>query len=90
MLVGPIKGVSTLCVLPKGTLASGSGDATICLWDTQSGQRLKSLIGHAAFVTSIVCFSNQKLASASRDDTVRIWDVERGIFLLLISIQDLA
>jgi WD40 repeat protein/serine/threonine protein kinase len=60
-------------------LASGSGDQTIMVWDTASGQKLRTLTGHVGEVWS-VAFSpdGSRLASASWDQTVRIWDAASG------------
>lgn len=59
------------------TLASGSGDSTIRLWDVASGKEKGLLTGHLLPVTS-VCFSpdGKTLASGSVDLTIRLWDVE--------------
>jgi WD40 repeat protein len=62
------------------TLASGSSDKTIILWDVASGQPIgEPLAGHTASVLS-VAFSpdGQTLASGSLDTTIRLWDVENG------------
>ena len=62
-----------------GTLASGSGDNTIRLWDTHTAQHKTTLIGHTGNITSIV-FSpdGQTLASASWENTIRLWDPHTG------------
>ncbi|KAE8393572.1 hypothetical protein BDV23DRAFT_180627 [Aspergillus alliaceus] len=61
------------------TLASGSGDKTIKLWDTKTGTELQTLKGHSGYVRS-VAFSHtgQTLASGSDDITVRLWDAKTG------------
>ena len=65
---------------PDGqTLASGSWDDTIRLWDVETGTELRKLTGHAGSVYS-VAFSpdGQMLASGSWDDSIRLWNVETG------------
>lgn len=63
----------------RGTLASGSNDGTIKLWDVRDGKCLKTLQEHTSGVQS-VAFSpdGQTLASGSNDQTVRLWDVRDG------------
>ena len=70
----------TIGVRPQGDLiASGSFDCTIKLWDWQTGECVRTLVGHTAEVSSI-SFSpdGQLLASGSNDLTIRIWDVASG------------
>jgi WD40 repeat protein len=56
-------------------IASASGDATVKLWDTFTGQEILTLRGHTDEVHA-VAFSpdGHRIASASADNTVRIWD----------------
>jgi len=72
-----------------GSLASGSGDSSIKLWDIRTGQCRCTLEGHTSRVWS-VAFSpippttlskgeeGEILASASSDQTVKLWDVQTG------------
>ena len=72
--------VETVAFSPDGlTLASGSLDRTIKLWDVASGQEITTLSGHGHWVWS-VAFSpdGATLASASFDDTAKLWDLATG------------
>ncbi|KAH8799281.1 hypothetical protein DL96DRAFT_875974 [Flagelloscypha sp. PMI_526] len=62
-----------------GRVVSGSDDAIVRFWDTESGEELIQLAGHND-VVSFVAFSpdGRRVASGSRDKTVRIWDAESG------------
>ncbi|NER20383.1 MAG: hypothetical protein F6J96_06610 [Symploca sp. SIO1C2] len=65
---------------PDGkTLASGSSDKTIKLWDVETGEEITTLSGHDDSVRSISFSPNGKtLASGSSDYTIKLWDVETG------------
>jgi hypothetical protein len=61
------------------TLASGSDDQTVRLWDVRTGQTMATLRGHTGFVNAVAFGPDgQTLASGSMDDTVRLWDVKAG------------
>ncbi len=61
------------------TLASGSEDKTVRLWDVFTGECLKTLQGHTRRAWSVAFNPDgQILASGSEDKTVRLWDVFTG------------
>ena len=79
-LVGHSHAVTSVAFSPNGgTLASGSEDKTIEMWNLHAGKRWYTLTGHSDWVTS-VAFSpdGATLASGGRDKTIQIWDLNKG------------
>ena len=72
--------VFSVAFSPDGqTLASGSGDSTIRLWDLRQPAAAPTVLrGHEHWVLS-VAFSpdGQTLASGSADNTIRLWDLRQ-------------
>jgi WD40 repeat protein len=71
--------ISSLAFSPDGqTLASGSWDSTVCLWDAATGRRRRTLDA-SDWVGSIALQSSGKLlAAALRSGTIIVWDVATG------------
>ena len=76
-----IGGVSlaSCSVRMANTIASGSRDETIRLWDTRTGNHVRTLSEHTGWVNSVV-FSpdGNTIASGSADNTIRLWDARTG------------
>jgi ribosome assembly protein 4 len=65
--------------ISSSILATGSGDNTVRIWDTDTGTPKYTLKGHSGWVLGVSFSPNgDKLASCSMDKTVRIWDPETG------------
>ncbi len=80
ILEGHRDAVSSVSFSPDGkTIASGSWDYTIRLWNASTGETIRTLTGHRGSVRS-VSFSpdGQILASGSYDDTIRLWNASTG------------
>ncbi|HEX8148632.1 MAG TPA: caspase family protein [Pyrinomonadaceae bacterium] len=60
--------------------AAGGKDKTVRVWEIRTGRKVRTLAGHAGWVTSLA-FSpdGQKLASASLSGHVKLWDNETGL-----------
>jgi WD40 repeat protein len=79
VLNGHSSWVRAVAFSPHGeTLATGSDDQTIVLWN-KDGAQIRTLRGHTSVVRGLA-FSpdGSLLASASNDRTVRVWHVARG------------
>ena len=82
LMRGHTHNVYCVAFSPDGqTLASGSSDNTIRLWDTKTRRRKATFAGHTRRVRA-VAFSpdGNTLASTSEDDTVRLWNLRTRRF----------
>ncbi len=76
-LSGHNAGVCSVSISPDGrTLASGSKDKTIKLWDIDTGELRHTLSGHSHWVNSVsISPDGRTLASGSEDNTIKLWRV---------------
>jgi WD40 repeat protein len=72
---------------PTGrTLASGSADQTVKLWESSSGKLLRTLEGHQHRVSSVSFDpTGRTLASGSADQTVKLWESSSGKLLATLA-----
>jgi WD40 repeat protein len=82
-LTGHSDSVNSVAYSPDGqTLASGSVDSTIKLWNVKTGNLLQTLEGHSYSVNSVAYSPDgQTLASGSEDNTIKLWNVKTGKLL---------
>jgi WD40 repeat protein len=82
-LQGSRSALTKLAWSPDGqTIASGSNDHIVYLWDTQISKLPRTFTGHTRVVTSVTWSPDgQMLASGSDDNTVRLWNVQAGTSL---------
>ncbi|ORY66084.1 WD repeat-containing protein [Pseudomassariella vexata] len=60
-------------------LATGSGDNTARIWDTDTGTPKYTLAGHTGWVLAVAYSGDgNRLATGSMDKTVRMWDADTG------------
>jgi len=75
--------ITKLAHSPNGRLlASGSIDGTTRLWDAESGQLIRILLGSPDAVSDLSWSSDGKSLmsiSQDRDNLIRLWDAESGI-----------
>ena len=60
-------------------ILTGSWDGTAKLWDSTSGDLLRTFEGHTNYILS-VAFSpdGQRIVTGSRDQTAKVWDAATG------------
>jgi WD40 repeat protein len=78
--VGHTDSVYAIAFAPDGrTVASGSYDRTIKLWDVADGRTLLTLSGHARTV-NCVAFApgGTTLLSGASDNIMKLWDIKSG------------
>ncbi len=79
-LTGHSNWVWSVAFSPDGkTLASGSRDKTIKLWELGTGKQIRTLWGHSNWVWSVAFSPDGKtLFSGSGDKTLKIWQIPSG------------
>ena len=82
-LTGHSSWITSVAISPNGqTLASGSLDDKIKLWNLQTGELVQTLTGHAKAVNTLaISPSGQTVVSGSDDRTIKLWNIYNGNLL---------
>lgn len=75
--------ITSLAVIGRDVLFSGSFDGKVRMWDMFNAILLREFDGHKGPITHIVPFGANRVASASQDGTIRVWDTETGACVIL-------
>ncbi len=60
-------------------IVSGSVDKTVKLWNTNTGECIKTLTGHDDKVNSVNFSSDNKfIVSGSDDKRIKVWNIDTG------------
>jgi WD40 repeat protein len=79
-LAGHSGAVTTVAFAPDGqSVATGSDDQTIVLWNTTTGALIRKLSGAAGGITAITFTSDgSRLVSADKNGDLRVWSTSDG------------
>jgi WD40 repeat protein len=80
ILTGHDDNIWAIAFNPDGSkIVSGSSDRTVKIWDSQTGQCLKTLYGHNRPVLSVTFSPNGKtIASCGGHSIIKLWNIETG------------
>lgn len=70
--------ISCLVAIDDFTFASGSCGAVIRIWHVESGQCLKSLIGHQNCINALVSINSTIIVGGDHAGEIKIWDIQLG------------
>lgn len=88
--------VQSLSISPDGKYLVSGADRSLKLWDTSSGQAIKTLQNSSEYILKTAISPDSKLlVSGGNDNTISIWDLSTGEFISTLgsaasSITDLA
>ncbi|KAJ6015115.1 hypothetical protein N7540_009706 [Penicillium herquei] len=79
-LEGHSDGVCTIAFSPDGnTIATGSNDKTIKIWDATTGECKETLHGHSGKVKNLAfTLDGEMIVSSAYDGTIKLWNTTTG------------
>lgn len=81
--------LTVLRVLPDGRRAvSGGEDATVRVWDLQTGLTERTLLGHRAAIAALAVTQTGRIVSGSRDGWVLLWKQDWSGFDRVAELDD--
>ena len=87
ILKGHTANINAIVLTPDGkTLASGSDDATIRIWDTSTGNQLLSLPSDKTRVLAISV--DGKILASSNHKNIKLWDISTAAQLKTLKLED--
>ena len=87
ILKGHTARIYAIVLTPDGkTLASGSADETIRIWDTSTGNQLLSLPSEKTRTLAISV--DGKILASSNTENIKLWDISTGTQLKTLKVED--
>ena len=68
--------ITVLKWLGNDTMASGSKDGSIKIWQIESGECLETFSGHAKEIAALVLVNKNRMASFAPNESVRVWNID--------------
>ena len=74
---------------PNGSIIIlGLKNKTACLWNTRTGELIRTLSGHSDSIIAVALTSDNTRAFTGSYDGIRVWDIETGEALLTAEYHD--
>ena len=78
-ITGSLQAINCVAISPdQETIACGSRDCIVKLYNIQTGRETGTFIGHAGPVMGVCFVGSMQLCSASQDGRLSLWDIKGG------------